>query len=514
MTRPFRAFSLLAVPFLLIMASDQCFGEEGVAIGQAAPQSSSRSMAVSAGDGWENGAVRINGELTLEDAVKLALTYNWNLKIVVQERGVAEGLITQAWGEALPVVSLNANYTRLDEVPSFEIADQHITIGSLNNYSAGVTIDQPVFRGGAVRAGLRAAELYESLTDEQIRGAVQEVVFATVAAYYRAQLSRQEQEVAQSYLDQSRTQLADVQSKKKYGVASEFNVLRAEVDVANSETELIRLSNNHDQALAALLITMGASQDSSVTLADEPEYHPLTIDEERAVERALADRPDVLGAEIAVGLQEQAVAAAKSRYWPELDAFFTYGAARPDPHIATIDDWGDAWSGGLKLRWTIFDRGRTGILIQERAVLEQQRIGRTEVREVAKFDVRSAHLNLINADRAVMSQRRNLERATEGQRLANVSYREGTIDQVSLLDATTALAEAGLLYYRSIFAHAMSRLELRRATGLLAPTAPPGAESIKPTQLDVQDLLEVGPEQTGSTLVSEPALNPLPAAKK
>ena len=166
------------------------------------------------------------------------------------------------------------------------------------------------------------------------------------------------------------------------------------------------------------------------------------------------------------------------------------------------------------LRWTIFDRGRTGKLVVERALLEQQRIGLSEVREVAKFDVRSAHLNLINADRAVMSQRRNLERATEGQRLANVSYREGTIDQVSLLDATTALAEAGLLYYRSIFAHAMSRLELRRATGLLAPTAPPDAEPIEPAQLDVQDLLEAGPEQAGSTLVSEPAPDPPPAAKE
>ena len=350
MTRTLRTLSLLMIPFLVLAARDHSFAEDEVRNAGATGQPPSHTTMATTGEGSEYGSVRISGELTLEDAVKVALTYNWNLKIVMKERGVAEGLITQAWGEALPVVSLNANYIRLDEVPSFEIADRVITIGSLNNYSAGVTVDQPVFRGGAVRAGLRAAELYEALTDEQIRGAVQEVVFATVAAYYRAQLSRQEQEVAQSYVDQSRTQLADVQSKKKYGVASEFNVLRAEVDVANSETELIRLSNNHDQALAALLITMGASQDSSVTLADEPEYHPLTIDEERAVERALDDRPDVLGAELGVGLQEQAVAVAKSRYWPELDAFFTYRGAKPDPHIATLDDWGNAWSGGLMLR--------------------------------------------------------------------------------------------------------------------------------------------------------------------
>jgi len=514
MTRSFRTLILLTVPFLVLGVSGQSFGEDELPSGGATRQPSPQATVATAGDGWENGAVRIGGEITLEDAVKLALTYNRNLKIAVQERGVAEGLITQAWGEALPVVSLNANYIRLDEVPSFEIADRHITIGSLNNYSAGVTVDQPVFRGGAVRAGLRAAELYEALTDEQIRGAVQEVVYLTVAAYYRAQLGRQEHEVAQSYVNQSRTQLADVQSKKKYGVASEFNVLRAEVDVANSETEMIRLANNHDQAAAALLRTMGVSQESNVTLVDDPEYHPLTIDEQQAVELALADRPDVLGAELGVGLQEQAVAVAKSRYWPELDAFFTYRNARPDPHVATLAEWGDAWSGGLMLRWTIFDRGRTGRLVVERALLEQQRIGLSEVRQMARFDVRSAHLNLINADRAVKSQGRNLERATEGQRLANVSFREGTIDQVSLLDATTALAEAGLLYYRSIFAHAMSRLELRRATGLLAPTAPPDAGSVEPAQLDVQDLLEAGPEQTGSALVSEPPPNPPPAAKE
>ena len=173
MTRSLRILSLLTISFLVLAVSDQSFGQDEVPTGGATRQPSPQSTVTTAGDGWENGAVRISGELTLEDAVKLALTYNRNLKIAVEERGVAEGLITQAWGEALPVVSLNASYIRLDEVPSFEIADRVITIGSVNNYSAGVTVDQPVFRGGAVRAGLRAAELYEALTDEQIRGAVQ-----------------------------------------------------------------------------------------------------------------------------------------------------------------------------------------------------------------------------------------------------------------------------------------------------------------------------------------------------
>ena len=157
MTWSFRLLSLLTIPFLVLAVSDQSFGEDEVRNAGETRQSFSQATVTTAGDEWEYGAVRISGELTLEDAVKVALTYNWNLKIVVKERGVAEGLITQAWGEALPVVSLNANYTRLDEVPSFEIADRVITIGSLNNYSAGVTVDQPVFRGGAVRAGLRAA---------------------------------------------------------------------------------------------------------------------------------------------------------------------------------------------------------------------------------------------------------------------------------------------------------------------------------------------------------------------
>jgi outer membrane protein TolC len=227
------------------------------------------------------------------------------------------------------------------------------------------------------------------------------------------------------------------------------------------------------------------------------------VDERIALEQALANRPDILAAGLSVGLQQQAVTAAKSRYWPEIDAFFSYRYARPDPHVATLDDWGDAWQAGLILRYTAFDLGREGRIAQERALLRQQEIQLAEAQEAARFDVRSAYLALLNADEAVESQRLNLERAGEGQRLAEVSFREGTIDQVAVLDATTALTDAQLLHFRSIFGHAMARLEVRRAAGLLVPTVAPEDREFDPQAVDLREILRPPPTLMGASGASE-----------
>ena len=66
----------------------------------------------------------------------------------------------------------------------------------------------------------------------------------------------------------------------------------------------------------------------------------------------------------------------------------------------------------------------------------------------------------------------NLTRAQESLRLAEVGYREGINTQVETIDAQSALTEARANYYRAIYNHLKSKLDLHKAMGTLTRFEP------------------------------------------
>jgi len=215
---------------------------------------------------------------------------------------------------------------------------------------------------------------------------------------------------------------------------------------------------------------MGVSQETEVQLVDELSYEPIKPILEEAVRIAHLNRPDLYAAELGVRLQKEAVRIAKSQYWPKVDAVFTQGWARPDPHTST-DDWGHSWTAGAQLVMPIFDGlRRKGRLIQEKATLRKRQVELLDAEERTLLEIQQALLSLRDAEEFAESQRLNLQRAREGLRLAEV-YREGVNTEVEVVDARAALTRARGLYYQAIYSHTMARLQLQRAMGILGPRA-------------------------------------------
>ncbi|MBN1550867.1 TolC family protein, partial [bacterium] len=287
--------------------------------------------------------VTITGGLSLEDAVRLALRFNRSLQSMIEEKAIARGQIVEAYGYVTPVIQLDGSYTRLDEVSSFQLEDGVVNLGYLDNYSATFQVVQPVFHGGALSAGIRAAKLYRTLTDRSIGTMVQEIVFQTVKAYYDVVLAEKQLDVETMHVELAEKHLQDVLTKQKYGVASTFNVLRAEVELSNARALLLSYQNSLHQARHNLFKTVGVSQRSEVALTDTLAHRPLVISEQAALTKAMGNRPDLNSAALTVELQKEAWTASKSAYWPQVDAFYRYTLAKPDPKISTINDWGETW---------------------------------------------------------------------------------------------------------------------------------------------------------------------------
>ena len=430
-----------------------------------------------AGEAWVNEIkteqdheTRLEGKLSLQDALSLAIQHNKKLQVVLQEHEIARGGVLKSYSAALPNLSANANYTKLDETPSFDVGNQHVSMGFDNNYSAGLTVKQPIAHGGAISAGLRAARFNALLSDEKIRTAVELTVFNASRAYFEVLLANQLLQVSKSAVKSSERYLSDVQKKKNQGVASEYNVLRAKVEVSNFRAELIKQKNAVNLAITKLLHAMGMSQESDIILTDKLEHQPVKPVFEEAIRIANEKRSDLYKAELRIRMQREALRIARSRFWPQVDAFFSQEWARPDPHSSTSDEWGDAWIAGAALSFPVFDGfNRYGKVVEESARLKQAEVNLVKAEESTFLEVKQAILDIKDAEEFVESQKMNLKHTNEGLRLVQVGYKEGINTEVEVMDAQTALTRSQALFYQAIYSHTLARLYLQKAMGILGP---------------------------------------------
>jgi len=431
---------------------------------------------------WKNRQLRqqqsqpvIHGKLNISDCTKLALVNNKVLQSIVQEKEIARGGRLKSYSAILPQVNLTGDYTRFDEVTSFEIENpitlekSKVQFGDVDNYSVGLMVTQPIYAGGSIPARINAARLMSLLTDETVRASVQELIYAAEHAYYDVLLSQHLLQISTDAVRSARAHLDNVKQRQRGGVASDFDVLRAEVELSNFQAEFIQNKNAINVAKAGLIKVMGVSQDSDFVLSDELLYVPSKVTMEQAVEAAYRNRPDLLSREFDIKMQKELLKVTRSQFFPMVSGYYSNTWAKPDPHSMMMIEWGRAWQAGITASLPIFDGFmRDGEIVAQKARLKQGQIDLIDAEETALFELTKAQLGIENAAEFIESQRMNLTRAEEGLRLAEVGYREGTNTQVEMIDAQAALTTARANHYQAVYSHIIAKLDFQKAMGTLA----------------------------------------------
>ena len=422
-----------------------------------------------------NNAVFLTGPLKLADAVGWAMEQNRTLQQERQGREIARGRIQESYAEALPALGLSSGYLRRDEELGTTVGGAYIPTRYQDQYNAGLKLTQPLYNGH-IGAALRAGKLYEAWTEAVIRGATEDVRFEVIRAYYDAVLSSHLLEVNLVALETAEKQRADAKARRRQGMASNYDELRAEVEVSNFKAQALRARNDKDVAYTTLFRWIGAAPESTVELTDEIPLVAEDITFNEAARVALERRADLTEAEYALRMQRESVEVAKSRYLPDVSGYVLQAWANPNPHDSSQAEWGDEWQAGVQLSWPLFDGfGRSGVLIQERAKLRQLEIGLQDAEERAVSLIRQAVLTLKTAQEFAYSQSQNLETAKEALRLVQAGQREGQNTALDVIDARQALTQASANYYQSLFSHALARVALQKAMGLLTEGALPDA---------------------------------------
>jgi len=466
-------FMVMALLFTGCQSSERLYQEVGLSREAAYRQWKSRKQQ------QQRSETLITGKLSLQDCIKLALTNNKSLQRVIQEREIARGQRLKSYSAILPAVGVTGNWQEIDEVASLSIPAipgfgpaKRITMGDIHTYSAALRVTQPIFAGGSIPATINAGRLFSLLTDQTVRAAVQDVIYAAAHTYYDVLLNQHLSQISADAVRSAQAHLDSVKQRRQGGVASDFDVLRAEVELSNFRAELIQNKNAINVAKAGLMKVMGVSQDSDFTLCDELVYVKSEVTEEQAVEAAYRHRPDLFSREFDIKYQKELLKIARSRYWPTISSYYENTWSKPDPHDRTEIEWGHIWQVGFMATLPIFDGfSREGEIIQQKARVKQAQIDLIDAEETALFELAKAQLSIEDAAEFVESQRLNLTRAEEGLRLAEVGYKQGTNTQVEMIDAQAALTKARAFYYQAVYSHIIAKLDLQKAMGTLTEFA-------------------------------------------
>lgn len=400
----------------------------------------------------------ITGLVSIADAVNIALANNIDLRSTFLKREEAAGAVTEARAAALPHIDLGAS-AKSDMAERGDIPE---------TYSATWSVMQPLWHSGAVSAGLRYAELFKASTDEVIREKVQNTMYDVICGYYGVLLSRQMVQVYSDAVGVAERMLDTAQKKQKAGTASNYEVLRAEVEVASTKAALIKEQNSFRTACVDFVQQMGANQTSSITLTDSLTYVVETNDFAELVSTAMLHRPDILQAEAAVHMAEESLAIAKSDYGPSADLFVKGEYGDPDPNDRSKDEWNHDWSVGVQLSYKLFDGlARRGKVVQAESKLRQAKAALDNAEEAARVDVVRALLDVSNAEELFRSQAKNIDLSREALRMLESGHKVGKNTQIEVLDARSALTEAMGQYYNAVYSHEVARLAVRKAVGTL-----------------------------------------------
>jgi|YelNatPaOPRAMG01_1025707.scaffolds.fasta_scaffold07622_2 outer membrane protein TolC len=417
--------------------------------------------------------------VTLEDCLALALQQNPTIRNAQHEIQRRQGLVLQARAAALPQLTATGQYKRVDdnaiEIYPFQTS---LPANEKQPWAATVEVSQLLYAGGRVRAAVRAAKLAEQIAVLDFQRTVADVLLAVRQTFYRVLLTRAQITVREQAVQLLQQQLHDVQLRFAAGTVPQFNVLRAEVELANARPALIRAQNDHRLAKEALARLLALDDPAA-----RPAFTPLTVAGQlefarrddslpAALTQALARRPELQQAAKRVQQKKEAVTVATAGAHPQFSLFADYGI-RNTTYGSDLDDTVHGWAVGVKATWNLFDGLETrGKVVQAKAELQQADCDAADTRRRIEFEVRQAYSDYLQACELIAAQKKVVAQAEESLRLATARFNAGSGTQLDVLSAQTALTEARSNEIQALYDYNVALAALDRATGATVQPAP------------------------------------------
>src|SRR5438876_4991889 len=396
-------------------------------------------------------------QISFADVAAAVVQSNFQLRAAALNVAIAQAQLAQAQGGQMPQATLSGSYTRTQEPPAFPLDP--------NIYAAGVAISYPLSTGGRVEAQIALAQANLRGAQASFNRTKQQLVHSAEQIYLQGLLASETVAAARRALDAASESLRVARVRFSAGAAAQFDVLQAEVAIANAEQTLVQAQTGVANAAAGLNAALSLPLDTPLQLTDTLAPRPVEGTLASAVAAALRDRQDLVALQSQIAVAQAGIDLARSGGRPAvfLGAGYEFSNfSGQSPYVF------GSWLATLSVTLSVFDGGITQAKVSEAQLqLDQLKIREAQTRQQIELDVRLAWLALQQATGRLTAATKASEQGRESARLAAARYTSGVGTSLELLSAQAALAQAELSLASARYDQNAARIQLILATGSL-----------------------------------------------
>lgn len=427
--------------------------------------------------------IRATQQITLRQALELAERNNRDIQAARLQLERNRAAIREARAGNFPTLAITADLTRSGNSAFIDQPDRNTdTLSQLlgldtesgntttTSFSTGAQLNYDIYTSGLRPAQIRAAERQARSSELQLEQSRETIRLQVTNDYYDLQDADQQVAINDAAVRNAEANLRDAQAQERAGLGTRFDVLRAEVNLANFQQQLTNARAN--QAVRRRQLAQRLSLSEVVNLVADPVVQQAgvwALPLEDSIVLAYKNRAELEDQLVQRDLSQEQIRAARAANGPTLSFIANYQFQRSG---TTDDDASnsDGYSLGLRAQWSLFDGGATNARIAQRQrEKELAEVRFAQTRNQVRFEVEQAYTNLQANLANITTTERAVAQAEEALRLAILRFQAGVGTQTDRINAETELTRARANRVSAIIGYNRALAQLQRSVSNIAP---------------------------------------------
>ncbi|MBR1693906.1 MAG: TolC family protein, partial [Selenomonas sp.] len=393
-------------------------------------------------------------DLSLQDAINMALAQNTGLKVTQKGEDTAKYALEEAQGNNGVTVGLS------DSLSTSK------TSGSDRQDSNSLSLSgkMPLYSGGKNQANIKKAKIGVESASLETQRAQEVLKLNVIKSYYDALEAKKTVGVRQETVDKYQEHFTNVSQLYAAGSKARIDVIRSQVELSNARQNLIKAENSYELELADLRNYLNIDRSEPLNLTTDFSYLAFDRDMGACIDYAYSNRKDLLVDKNKLAQQEQAIKAAKAGYLPSLNLSL---GLNENQRFHPDSDNSHGASATLGMSWNIFDSGITRAQVKSAETNRDiAKLNYLKDKEQIDLDVRQAYYNMREAEKRFNSTQDAVHQAEEDAFIAREKYRAGEGLMLDIIDAQEALSTARLNYISAQYDYARYKATVENAMGV------------------------------------------------
>ena len=406
--------------------------------------------------------------ITLQDAVRIALSDNPTIKVAGQEILLKKEARREAYAGLFPEASLVGSYSRAIKKQSFAMMGEVIEVGTDNTYSGGLSVSLPVF-APALYKSISLTSTDVNLAVEKSRASRLDMVNQVTKAFFQLLLAQDSYEVLLKSYKQSEDNYNVVKAKYEQGTVSEYDKISADVQMRSLKPTVVSARNGVNLANLQLKVLMGMESDVKVAVEGNLKDYEMSMFTRQAMPRPdnLTNNSTLKQLELNALQLKQTLKLQYTNFMPTLSASFQYMYTSMNDNFKFKEyDWRPYSTIGLNLSIPLFKGSNLTQLKQTRIQMKQLEENRINTERQLTMQATGYLDNMAASTEQVVSNKEAVFQAEKGRTIAEKRYEVGKGTILELNSSEVALTEAQLTYNQSIYDYLVAKADLDLVLGI------------------------------------------------